>query len=262
MKKPDETSSVGSDVVDRLRDGDRYKPNHWSVMIEAATEIERLEAEIARLSLELQKRDKCSYMGPMRDCPTHGESKDAARYRWLRDSKNAYPLFFIAQRDPNNVVVQFTGELADMNIDEMMEAANVKKSPAPKASAWTDGLCLTNLRRANMSYWAETDARRQADRDFERRGRPDRDMYDRYGQDSQRAYAEEFDYRKREDERKQEDRREEEAAEHRQEERRQERRQLEEAEYCVQVEQREAEELAEAEADAMRHNVEPRGAHK
>ena len=49
---------------------------------------------------------------------------DAARYRWLRDSKNAYPLFFIAQRDPNNIVVQFTGELADMNIDEMMKTPN------------------------------------------------------------------------------------------------------------------------------------------
>ena len=46
--------------------------------------------------------------------------KDAARYRWLRDSKNVYPLFFIAQRDPNNFVVQFAGELADANIDEMI----------------------------------------------------------------------------------------------------------------------------------------------
>ena len=46
--------------------------------------------------------------------------RDAARYRFLRDSPNAYPLFFIAQRDPHNVVVQFAGELADMNIDEMM----------------------------------------------------------------------------------------------------------------------------------------------
>lgn len=52
--------------------------------------------------------------------------KDAARYRWLRDSKNAYPIFFIAQRDPNNVVVQFTGELADANIDEMMKTHNAK----------------------------------------------------------------------------------------------------------------------------------------
>ena len=50
--------------------------------------------------------------------------KDAARYRWLRDNKNAYPLFFIAQRDQNNVVVQFTGDLADMNIDEMMKTPN------------------------------------------------------------------------------------------------------------------------------------------
>ena len=48
--------------------------------------------------------------------------KDAERYRWLRDSDNAYPLFFIAQRDPNNIVVQFRGDLADANIDAMMQA--------------------------------------------------------------------------------------------------------------------------------------------
>ena len=47
--------------------------------------------------------------------------RDAARYRWLRDNKNAYPLFFIAQRSPQNIVVQFTGALADANIDEMMK---------------------------------------------------------------------------------------------------------------------------------------------
>ncbi|MCE9639497.1 MAG: hypothetical protein K8S22_04995 [Betaproteobacteria bacterium] len=111
-----------------------------------------------------------------------------------------------------------------------------------------------------MSYWAETDARRQADRDFERRGRPDREMHDRYGRDDQRAYAQEYDYRQREDERQQQERRDEEAAEQRREERRQEeriqeRRQLEEEEYRVQMEQREAEEPAEAEAEAMRHNA-------
>lgn len=49
--------------------------------------------------------------------------KDAGRYRWLRDSKNAYPLFFIAQRDPHNIVVQFSGELADMNIDAAVAGA-------------------------------------------------------------------------------------------------------------------------------------------
>jgi len=46
--------------------------------------------------------------------------KDAMRYRFLRDNKNTYPLFFIAQRDPHGIVVQFTGDLADMNIDEMI----------------------------------------------------------------------------------------------------------------------------------------------
>ena len=37
--------------------------------------------EIARLNQELQNRDKCSYIGPMRDCPTHGESADLAALR-------------------------------------------------------------------------------------------------------------------------------------------------------------------------------------
>lgn len=40
-----------------------------------------LRGEIARLNLELQKRDKCSFMGPMRDCPTHGESEELKHLR-------------------------------------------------------------------------------------------------------------------------------------------------------------------------------------
>ena len=66
------------DIVEDLRDTAKRKTSaHDELMLAAATEIERL-------NLELQKRDKCSFMGPMRDCPTHGESKDAARYRWLK----------------------------------------------------------------------------------------------------------------------------------------------------------------------------------
>lgn len=42
---------------------------------------ERQRAEIARLNLELQKRDKCAFIGPMRDCPTHGESAELNRLR-------------------------------------------------------------------------------------------------------------------------------------------------------------------------------------
>ena len=34
------------------------------------------DAEIEELNLEIQKRDKCSFIGAMRDCPTHGESKE------------------------------------------------------------------------------------------------------------------------------------------------------------------------------------------
>jgi hypothetical protein len=50
--------------------------------------------------------------------------RDALRYRALRDSKNSYPLFFIAQRDHStNIVAQFAGEIADMNIDEMIAQA-------------------------------------------------------------------------------------------------------------------------------------------
>ena len=58
----------------RKQEGDSMKP-------ETPTKTE-LRDEIARLNLELQKRDKCSFMGPMRDCPTHGD-KDAKRFRWL-----------------------------------------------------------------------------------------------------------------------------------------------------------------------------------
>ena len=37
--------------------------------------------EIERLNMELQQRDKCSFMGPMRDCPTHGESANLTALR-------------------------------------------------------------------------------------------------------------------------------------------------------------------------------------
>ena len=36
-------------------------------------ELNALRAENERLNLELQKRDKCAFIGPMRDCPTHGD---------------------------------------------------------------------------------------------------------------------------------------------------------------------------------------------
>lgn len=47
--------------------------------------------------------------------------RDGLRYKFLRDSENAFPLCFIAQRAaPPNIVVQFTGEAADRHIDAMM----------------------------------------------------------------------------------------------------------------------------------------------
>ena len=33
------------------------------------------EMRVEELNFELQKRDKCAYIGPLRDCPTHGESE-------------------------------------------------------------------------------------------------------------------------------------------------------------------------------------------
>lgn len=97
-----------------------------------------------------------------------------------------------------------------------------------------------------MSYWQEVDAKRQAERDFDRRGRPDREMYDRYGSDSQRAYTAEFDRHKREDERLQEERREEERLAERSEaqrieRQREEQRQFAEAEYYARLEALEVE---------------------
>jgi len=89
-----------------------------------------------------------------------------------------------------------------------------------------------------MSYFDESDARRDARRDFDR-GRCDRDRYDRHPfmfDDSRRAYTEEYDAAKREEERRQErleeereqERREEAARERRRHEAETERRQEEE----------------------------------
>lgn len=107
-----------------------------------------------------------------------------------------------------------------------------------------------------MGYWHEIDAKRQAERDFERRHRPDRDMYDHHGRDSQRAYAEEFDRCRRDDERRREERHEEERIaerqeQHRIEQRRKEQRQYDEAEYYAQLEAREAAEMEAAYAEEM-----------
>ena len=55
------------DIVKRLMDV--FEASRAPIAKEAADEI-------ARLNLELQKRDKCSFIGSMRDCPTHGESTE------------------------------------------------------------------------------------------------------------------------------------------------------------------------------------------
>lgn len=99
-----------------------------------------------------------------------------------------------------------------------------------------------------MSYFGESDARREARRDYDR-GRCDREMYDRHSWDARKeAYTEEWNAAKREEERRQErleeereqERREEAARERRRHEAEMER-QREEEEY----EQQQAEPLAE-----------------
>lgn len=56
--------NVGLDVVSRLRDGNRYKPNHWTVMVEAADEIERLRT-LARDAYAAWDSDKDARVGKL-----------------------------------------------------------------------------------------------------------------------------------------------------------------------------------------------------
>ena len=66
-------------LVGRLREacnGHPFATVPWPhrLLHEAADEIERLNTD-------LQKRDKCAFIGPLRDCPTHGESEEIKRLR-------------------------------------------------------------------------------------------------------------------------------------------------------------------------------------
>jgi hypothetical protein len=78
-KKPAVTERPLDELVGRLREACNGHPHAeipWPhrLLHDAADEIERLNTE-------LQKRDKCSFIGPMRDCPTHGESEEIKRLR-------------------------------------------------------------------------------------------------------------------------------------------------------------------------------------
>ncbi len=64
----------------------KWKPSKallraWGDVQTATDNARRLEDENERLNLELQKRDKCSFIGAMRDCPTHGESEELKQLR-------------------------------------------------------------------------------------------------------------------------------------------------------------------------------------
>lgn len=75
----------------------------------------------------------------LRDIEIARLRENADRYQFLRDSDNAYPLFFIVQRDPHGIVVQFRGQLADANIDEMRSGVE----QAHRADCPGCALCVT-----------------------------------------------------------------------------------------------------------------------
>ena len=65
---PDVIQSQADTIEELRRERDELQDKCNNFASKCRTAI----AESDALNLELQKRDKCSYMGPMRDCPTHG----------------------------------------------------------------------------------------------------------------------------------------------------------------------------------------------
>jgi len=63
------TLTAAADTIEALR---RERDELQDKCNNFASKYRTAIAESDALNLELQKRDKCSYMGPMRDCPTHG----------------------------------------------------------------------------------------------------------------------------------------------------------------------------------------------
>ncbi len=58
---------------------DKYKAALYYIAPSLIADWKEMREEIERLNLALQQRDKCSFIGPMRDCPTHGESSEIER---------------------------------------------------------------------------------------------------------------------------------------------------------------------------------------
>ena len=63
------TLTAAADTIEALR---RERDELQDKCNNFASKCRTAIAESDALNLELQKSDKCSYMGPMRDCPTHG----------------------------------------------------------------------------------------------------------------------------------------------------------------------------------------------
>ena len=56
-----------------------WKPS--KALLRAWEDVQNATDKARRLEDELKNRDKCSFMGPMRDCPTHGESEELKHLR-------------------------------------------------------------------------------------------------------------------------------------------------------------------------------------
>ena len=103
------------DLIDDLRS--RIDPTYDAMLGTVSYErricadaLEVQADEIERLNMELQKRNKCAYMGPMRDCPTHGESEKLKKLR----TDNAQLQFALEQSEAKfltpNVKVRGCGD--------------------------------------------------------------------------------------------------------------------------------------------------------
>jgi len=56
-----------------------WKPS--KALLRAWEDVQTATDKARRLEDELKNRDKCSFMGPLRDCPTHGESEELKHLR-------------------------------------------------------------------------------------------------------------------------------------------------------------------------------------
>jgi len=108
---------------------------------EMAKELGKQKGEIERLNLELQKRDKCSFIGAMRDCPTHGDSVDIKKFRAVLEAINGA----LEMGIPAAEVMDENSPIRDAMRDALV-TPNVESgadAALSRQSLWIVGLCIT-----------------------------------------------------------------------------------------------------------------------